>query len=107
MNTLWNDRPDPQGIHFRYTPGHGYIVLSSARLAAMPAVLKTSSRFYDAGSSYFEEDSEWARVACAFPQYFTGQEQQNAQETLAHYHPDIFLAWGKQGRPIAQTIEED
>lgn len=101
MNTLWNERPDPEGIRFHSTPSHGYIVLTSKRLSQMPEVLKQPTEFYSAGSPYFEEDCEWSRVACAFPEYFTGKEQEQAQETLKTYHQDIYEDWIRQGKPTA------
>ena len=102
MNTLWNDRPDPVGIHFRSTPSHGYIDISPERLAQMPAVLKTPTRFFTAGSRSFEEDCEWARVALAFPQYWPADERERAREIIERYQPEIYTQWIAQGQPTAK-----
>ena len=98
--TVHADRPDPEGMHFESTPGHGYMIVSQKRLQEMPPVLLRHTTFYKGGSS-FEEDCEWTRVALAFPQYFTGEEQEHAQANFARYHPEIFEAWVKQGKPTS------
>jgi len=71
----------------------------------MPAILKRTTQFYTENHNAFEEDCEWSRVACAFPQYFP-EEQDHAQNILKEYHPDIFAEWEAQGKPTS-TQEND
>ena len=39
---------------------------------------------------WYEEDSEWAKVAATFPELFTSYERACADETLRHSEPDAY-----------------
>ena len=56
------------GIQFRDTPGHGFVVLNAVRMDEMreeyPMLLDEEN--LHGNPSQFEEDCEWARVFCAF-----------------------------------------
>ena len=94
MNTPWGSSQSVEviapGIRFLSTASHGGIELSRERLAEMPAHLKTPTTFYQAGSTFFEEDCEYARVVLAFPQYFTPTQVKQADQSLRVIHPEIF-----------------
>ena len=64
------------------TPGHGGLILSAERMAAMPAALKCN--VYGRGNA-FEEDCEWALVAAAFPEEFAGY----APGAMKHVGPTL------------------
>ena len=74
------------GIVRVHTAGHGGLVLSDARLRAMPTQFKLNA--YGTGR-YFEEDCEWALVVLAFPDEFTQQQRDDAQETANRYYPTL------------------
>lgn len=81
-----------EGVVFHTTPSHGGIKLDRARNAAMPAALRIAGGWY-------EEDSEWARVAAAFPDLFTDYERRHADDTLRNWYPDCWEA--VHGRKLA------
>ncbi len=56
------------GIVRHSTAGHGGIVLSEERFAAMPECIKAVTPW--AGRLAYEEDQDWALVALAFPEHF-------------------------------------
>lgn len=66
-STPWGIATDREviapGIEAVETGGHGGIVLSAARQAAMPSHLRLEQPFY-------EEDEDWALVALAFPEIY-------------------------------------
>lgn len=59
------------GIQFVSTDRHGGYVVSSDRLASMPAALRACSFTADTDPRYFEEDASWCAVALAWPEDFT------------------------------------
>lgn len=67
------------GIWQASTAGHGGIILSQERLAAMPAHLKINA--YGKGPN-FEEDCEWALVCLAFPEAFSEASRYAAGRTV-------------------------
>ncbi len=60
------------------TAGHGEFQLAPEQNARVHPSLLSSSGFY-------EEDAEWAVVAQALPDLFTGYERQLADETLRNH----------------------
>lgn len=74
-----------EGIVFYGTPSHGGFKLSPERLARMHSALRESA-------GWFEEDSDWAKVAFAFPKYFSQEQCDAAIRTLKDWHPDAYEA---------------
>ena len=68
------------GIREVTTASHGGIKLDSERNAMMPDYLRREDGWY-------EEDCEWARVACIFPQAFRVKDNAYAFDCLKHYCP--------------------
>ena len=76
--------PIAPGITQYSTPRHGGIRVTPRRQAQMPDYL----RLGDADKvGWYEEDCEWARVACAFPEFFDDKAREQALETLKNYFP--------------------
>ncbi|MCA1867934.1 hypothetical protein HW571_19845 [Agrobacterium genomosp. 3] len=71
------------GIVSHTTAGHGGFHLSSVRNIAVPSALRNDTCWY-------EEDVEWAVVAHAFPELFTGYERRTADETIRHSWPEFW-----------------
>lgn len=71
------------GIVCHATAGHGGFHLSSDRNLAVPSALRNDTCWY-------EEDVEWAVVAHAFPNLFTGYERRTADETIRHSWPEFW-----------------
>ncbi|MDP9839880.1 hypothetical protein J2T09_004660 [Neorhizobium huautlense] len=71
------------GIVCHATAGHGGFHLSSDRNLAVPSALRNDTGWY-------EEDVEWAVVAHAFPDLFTGYERRTADETIRHRWPEFW-----------------
>lgn len=71
------------GIVCHATAGHGGFHLSSDRNLCVPSALRNDSCWY-------EEDIEWAVVAHAFPDLFTGYERRTADETIRHNWPEFW-----------------
>lgn len=94
MDTPWGESQTVEtvtdGILNISTAGHGGLWISCERLAEMPDIFKTPSKFYD-GGQFFEEDCEWARVALSFPKYFP-DSQKIARQTFRYYHPELVPA---------------
>lgn len=74
-----------EGIVFHGTPSHGGFKLSAERLARMHPALREKD-------GWFEEDCAWAKVAFAFPECFTGEQQEAAIQTLKDWCPDEYEA---------------
>jgi uncharacterized protein DUF7007 len=84
------------GIMRYGTPRHGGIHLSAKRQAEMPTTLLGSDNAYFARLlqvGWYEEDCEWARVALAFPQFFTLDDVDLASELLRRYNPEVYQVW--------------
>ncbi|NLS07332.1 hypothetical protein HGP14_29040 [Rhizobium sp. P32RR-XVIII] len=71
------------GIVSHVTAGHGGFHLSPDRNLAVPTALRNETCWY-------EEDVEWAAVANAFPDLFTGYERRAAEETIRHHWPEFW-----------------
>ncbi|MBU3993522.1 MAG: hypothetical protein KKA12_13390 [Alphaproteobacteria bacterium] len=69
------------GVVFHSTASHGGIKLDRARNAAMPAMLRVASGWY-------EEDCEWSKVAIGLPDLFTDYERRHADRTFRDYYPE-------------------
>jgi len=81
-----------EGVVFHSTASHGGFWLDELRNAAMPAVLRVDSGWY-------EEDCEWAKVAFGFPDLFTAYERRLAEKTLRDTFPECWEAI--HGRTLA------
>lgn len=89
IHTPWgvadHAREYAEGITFYGTPSHGGFKLSPERLKQMHPALRQRSPF-------FEEDSEWAKVAFSFPEAFPEKHRETAIRTLKEWHPDAYEA---------------
>lgn len=74
-----------EGVVFHTTSGHGGFHLAADRNARVHPLLRNAGGWY-------EEDSDWAAVAVALPDLFTGFECRQAEETLRHSWPDAWEA---------------
>jgi hypothetical protein len=72
-----------EGIARHSTAGHGGFHLVPKRNAEVHPAWRNSDGWY-------EEDSEWAKVAATFPKLFTAFERRCANETLRNSEPDAF-----------------
>lgn len=73
-----------EGIVSVSTAGHGGLLLSEERLAAMPRELRCN--VYGHGqTNAFEEDCEWALVALAFPECFNDRSIMYAVRSIWAY----------------------
>jgi hypothetical protein len=71
-----------EGIRSVSTASHGGIKLSAERNAQMPDYMRNEDGWY-------EEDSEWAKVAVVFPDAF-GADVVTAYGTLRNWEPDAY-----------------
>jgi hypothetical protein len=69
------------GIARHSTAGHGGFYLDPLRNADVHAAWRHPDGWY-------EEDSQWAKVAATFPSLFTDYERRSADETLRNSEPD-------------------
>lgn len=99
-----------EGVVRHSAAGHGGFKLSRARNAAVPEPLRIRGGWY-------EQDSDWARVAVAFPELFTAYERGCAERQLKDYAPDAWEAltgetlrleesYVKRRRAFAQAIRD-
>ena len=72
-----------EGIVFHSTAGHGGFHLDPARNARVHPAYRNRDGWY-------EEDSEWAKVAVTFPEHFLEDEHDEADATLRHAMPDAY-----------------
>lgn len=99
------------GIVSHSTAGHGGIHLSPERLKAMPAGLRMVQT-YSGSPQWFEEDADWALVALAFPESFTGQQIASAVSTVGPVKVDNYMApasaWlaGPEGAGVRRLATE-
>ena len=75
------------GIVWHGTPSHGGFELSAHRQGEMPDALRLGER--DA-TGWYEEDCDWARVVCAFPDLFPEKERNIALDALREWAPDAY-----------------
>lgn len=73
-STIYGD-----GVESIGTSSHGGFKLDRARNAKVCALLRNEGGWY-------EEDSEWVKVAVTFPELFTDREKAFAEETFRHGH---------------------
>ncbi|MTH94730.1 hypothetical protein [Roseibium sp. RKSG952] len=73
------------GITSYDTPGHGGFKVSDGRNKLIPTPYRNDNGWY-------EEDSEWAKVAATFPEHFTSFEIKEARKTLINSLPDEYEA---------------
>jgi hypothetical protein len=71
-----------EGIRSVSTASHGGVKLSPERNAQMPDYMRNEDGWY-------EEDSEWAKVAVVFPDAF-GADVVTAYGTLRNWEPDAY-----------------
>lgn len=109
--TPWGDgRGDviAPGITLFSTDSHGGFHVSDMRLAEMPDVIRTIDPF--AGRGWYEEDCDWALVAMAFPEHFSGEHCQAAIATVNRWQPEVnwgaYLTDTKQGRLCAKKASK-
>jgi hypothetical protein len=74
------------GITFYEAPGHGGIKLTPRMNAAMPAMFRQDSGWY-------EEDCEAAKVMIVYSRYFSDEQVKLARETVRRYWNDAYLSW--------------
>ena len=74
-----------EGVTCVGTAGHGGFKLDGRRNREMPDALRSPGGWY-------EEDSEWARVALGLPALFTDRERRQAADTLRNWDPDAYEA---------------
>lgn len=86
--TVERVRPLASGIERIYAGGEdeGGYFLSEERNTAMPSVLRIESGWYHV-------EDEWARVALAYPDYFSELQVKSAIGVFKHEHPDLYEAW--------------
>ena len=72
-----------EGVIAHSTAGHGGFHLDAERNALV-------DRRWRNRDGWYEEDSEWAKVAATFPDLFTSFERASAENTLRHSQPDAY-----------------
>ena len=72
-----------EGVVSHSTPSHGGFQLDAARNALVHPAYRNLDGCY-------EEDSQWSKVAAAFPDLFTSFERRCADETLRNWEPDAY-----------------
>lgn len=83
--TAQHSRIYGDGVISHSTAGHGGFHLDIVRNALVDQAWRNADGWY-------EEDSEWAKVAATFPAMFTSFERKCADETLRHAEPDAYEA---------------
>ena len=71
------------GIEWVTTPGHGGFRLSRERYRSMPHRFRLASF---TGDQHFEEDCSWCAVVLAFPEHFTPEMRESAQNAWNRYY---------------------
>ena len=103
-NTPWGSSQGAtiygEGVLSHSTAGHGGFQLASEQNARVHPLLRSSSGFY-------EEDAEWAAVAQALPELFTGYERRQAEQTLRHHWPDAWEAIHGRALQPGESRERD
>ncbi|NPD17148.1 hypothetical protein HOY34_18305 [Xinfangfangia sp. D13-10-4-6] len=89
-----------EGVLCHSTVGHGGFQLAAEQNDRVHPLLRSSSGFY-------EEDAEWAAVAQAFPDLFTGYEQRLADETLRNHWPEAWEAIHGRALQSGESRERD
>lgn len=74
-----------KGIYKHHTAGHGGFKVYKNLNDLIPEPYRNDDGWY-------EEDSEWAKVAVSFPAYFSEREVRLATETVKNWDPDAYEA---------------
>jgi hypothetical protein len=77
-----------EGIDFVETASHGGFHLSRKRSKEFRNIFPNAKLFLN-GSTWFEEDCDWALVIEAFPEYFKEELVKNAIESNNMWHSEI------------------
>lgn len=96
------------GIMKYDTASHGGIHLSTKRNSIVPDYMRNEDGWY-------EEDCEWAIVACVFPTEYAESYKvtqpglfEIAKDTLRHYMPDMFERfYGEEVKPGQSTTRDE
>ena len=103
-NTPWGQSQGAtiygEGVLCHSTAGHGGFQLAPEQNARVHPLLRSSTGFY-------EEDSEWAAVAQALPELFTGYERRLADETLRNHWPEAWEAIHGRALQAGESRERD
>lgn len=86
--TVQNITKHAEGIDFVFTASHGGFHLSSKRRKQFRKIFPTA-KLFRGGSTWFEEDCDWALVVEAFPQYFKKEIVDKAIESNNRWHPEV------------------
>jgi len=93
------------GVKFHSTPGHGWFEVDEKANATIPGPYRheTVKRSFlngngteakwnpdDGKAAWYEEDSDWAKVAVGMPYLFTERELRQADHTLRNWYPDAY-----------------
>ena len=89
-----------EGVLYHSTAGHGGFQLAPEQNARVHPLLRSLSGFY-------EEDAEWAAVAQALPDLFTGYERRLADETLRNHWPEVWEAIHGRSLQPGESRERD
>ena len=96
------------GIRLFSTDSHGGLRVSDERLAEMPDVIRNLDPF--AGRGWYEEDCDWALVAMAFPEHFSGEHCQAAITTVHRWKKEVnwdaYLTDTEPGRLCAKKASQ-
>ena len=89
-----------EGVLCHTTAGHGGFELAPEQNDRVHLLLRSSSGFY-------EEDAEWAAVAQALPELFTGYERRLADEALRNHWPEAWEAIHGRSLQPGESREQD
>jgi len=89
-----------EGVLCHSTAGHGGFELAPEQNDRVHLLLRSSSGFY-------EEDAEWAAVAQALPDLFTGYERRLADDTLRNHWPEAWEAIHSRALQPGESRERD
>lgn len=89
MRTPWgySDSKEPTSnpdVTFYGTPSHGGFHVKGKALDRIPPEYHVG---FAGETGWYEEDCDWAIVARFFPELFTAEEREHAENTIRHYHP--------------------
>jgi hypothetical protein len=99
--TIDNATQYGDGVTSVGTPSHGGFKLDRTRNAQVPRFLRNEGGWY-------EEDSEWAKVAVCFPDLFTTRELAQARATLKNWDPDGYeMHFGETIPPGGSRIKDE
>ncbi|GBQ85132.1 hypothetical protein AA14337_3001 [Acetobacter malorum DSM 14337] len=114
QNTPWGKpdhitvfRVDPESgapdIMSVSTPGHGGFVLTARAQAGMPPSLRLGA----GNVGFYEEDSDWTRVALAHPELFVPGDLAKAEEIIRHWDPQAWEQfYGQKLQPGQSSVND-